>query len=70
MASQKEVGLLNPNNDITYYASWPFPCPPTPKCSVYAVPPIRPRDFLMQRSWLDLGEEKLICSQSVCHEVG
>ncbi|CAJ0578665.1 unnamed protein product, partial [Mesorhabditis spiculigera] len=55
MCASKEIGILNPNNDLCYYA-------------VSSVPPIRPRDFVMQRSWLDTGDEKLICSHSVCHD--
>ncbi|CAI4230445.1 unnamed protein product [Auanema sp. JU1783] len=55
MAAQKDIGIINPNNDIGYYA-------------VNSIPPIRPRDFVMQRSWLDMGDEQLICSHSVCHE--
>ncbi|VDN32043.1 unnamed protein product [Gongylonema pulchrum] len=32
------------------------------------MPPLRIRDFVLQRSWLDLGNEKYICSHSICHE--
>ncbi|CAJ0943309.1 unnamed protein product, partial [Mesorhabditis belari] len=55
MTASQEIGMLNPNNDLCYYA-------------LSSVPPIRPRDFVMQRSWLDAGDEKLICSHSVCHD--
>lgn len=55
MLSATDIGLINPNNDICYYA-------------VGAMPPFRSRDFVMQRSWLDIGSEKFICSHSVCHE--
>uniref|UniRef100_A0A915ARU5 START domain-containing protein 10 n=1 Tax=Parascaris univalens TaxID=6257 RepID=A0A915ARU5_PARUN len=55
MLNAEEVGLINPNNDICYYA-------------VGGMPPFRSRDFVMQRSWLDTGHEKFICSHSVCHE--
>ncbi|PIO56850.1 hypothetical protein TELCIR_21749, partial [Teladorsagia circumcincta] len=33
-----------------------------------AMPPVRGRDFVMQRSWLDTGDEKMICGHSVCHQ--
>ncbi|VDM59713.1 unnamed protein product [Angiostrongylus costaricensis] len=55
MASQCFIGIINPNNDIGYYA-------------LSAIPPIRGRDFVMQRSWLDTGDEKLICGHSVYHQ--
>ncbi|VDM48251.1 unnamed protein product [Toxocara canis] len=55
MLNAQDVGLINPNNDICYYA-------------VGGMPPFRSRDFVMQRSWLDTGREKFICSHSVCHE--
>ncbi|VDK78833.1 unnamed protein product [Litomosoides sigmodontis] len=50
-----DVGLINPNNDICYYA-------------VGGIPPLQPRDFVLQRSWLDNGKEKYICGHSVCHK--
>lgn len=55
MLSTIDIGPINPNNDICYYA-------------VGAMPPFRSRDFVMQRSWIDFGNEKFICSHSVCHE--
>uniref|UniRef100_A0A914WTR1 START domain-containing protein n=1 Tax=Plectus sambesii TaxID=2011161 RepID=A0A914WTR1_9BILA len=55
MMGAKDVGLLNPNNDVCYYALRSFP-------------PFRHRDFVLQRSWLDLGDEKLIFSHSICHD--
>ncbi|EYC23418.1 hypothetical protein Y032_0015g2638 [Ancylostoma ceylanicum] len=55
MAAQCFIGMINPNNDIGYYA-------------LTAMPPIRARDFVMQRSWLDTGDEKMICGHSVCHQ--
>uniref|UniRef100_A0A7E4VUT0 START domain-containing protein 10 n=1 Tax=Panagrellus redivivus TaxID=6233 RepID=A0A7E4VUT0_PANRE len=55
MIAAKDIGILNPNNDLCYYALGAFP-------------PIRGRDFVMQRSWLDTGKEKYICGHSVCHD--
>uniref|UniRef100_A0AC34GXN6 START domain-containing protein n=1 Tax=Panagrolaimus sp. ES5 TaxID=591445 RepID=A0AC34GXN6_9BILA len=55
MINTTDIGILNPNNDICYY-------------SLGAFPPIRSRDFVMQRSWLDTGSEKYICGHSVCHD--
>ncbi|VBB35048.1 unnamed protein product, partial [Acanthocheilonema viteae] len=46
-----DIGLINPNNDICYYA-------------VGGMPPLQIRDFVLQRSWLDTGNEKYICSHS------
>ncbi|KJH49166.1 START domain protein [Dictyocaulus viviparus] len=55
MADQSFIGIINPNSDIGYYA-------------LSSIPPIRARDFVMQRSWLDTGNEKLICGNSVYHQ--
>uniref|UniRef100_A0A0N4Z953 START domain-containing protein 10 n=1 Tax=Parastrongyloides trichosuri TaxID=131310 RepID=A0A0N4Z953_PARTI len=55
MLDSKDIGMINPNTDICYYA-------------VGSVPPFKSRDFVMQRSWLDMGNEKFICSHSICHK--
>lgn len=55
MIKQESIGIINPNNDVCYY-------------SLNSVSPIRPRDFVMQRSWLETEKDRLICSHSVCHE--
>lgn len=49
-----EICQVNFNSDIGYY-------------SVKLVPPLMDRDFVMQRSWLDLGNEKIIFNHSVNH---
>ncbi|VDK52563.1 unnamed protein product [Anisakis simplex] len=54
MLNAEDIGFINPNNDICYYA-------------VGGMKPFRNRDFVIQRSWLDTGKEKFICSHSVCH---
>lgn len=55
MLISTEIGYLNPNNDVGYYA---LSCPA----------PVRNRDFVLQRSWLDMGDEKLIINHSVNHK--
>ncbi|CAG9760476.1 unnamed protein product [Ceutorhynchus assimilis] len=55
MMASIEIGYLNPNNDVGYYA---LSCPP----------PVKNRDFVLQRSWLDMGDEKLIINHSVHHK--
>nr|XP_008197607.2 PREDICTED: PCTP-like protein isoform X1 [Tribolium castaneum] len=55
MLASVEIGYLNPNNDVGYYA---LSCPA----------PVKNRDFVLQRSWLDLGDEKLILNHSVFHK--
>lgn len=54
MMVSTEIGYLNPNNDVGYYA---LSCPA----------PVKNRDFVLQRSWLDLGDEKMIINHSVHH---
>ncbi|XP_043233063.1 START domain-containing protein 10-like [Amphibalanus amphitrite] len=49
------AGCLNPNNEICYYA-------------VSCVPPLRNRDMVVLRSWLDTGREYYILSHSVSHQ--
>ena len=44
MLISKELGVLNPNNDISYYA---LHCPA----------PLKNRDFVLQRSWLQTPQE-------------
>ncbi|CAH1101313.1 unnamed protein product [Psylliodes chrysocephalus] len=55
MQASIEIGYLNPNNDVGYYA---LSCPA----------PVKNRDFVLQRSWLDMGSEKLILNHSVNHK--
>lgn len=55
MLVSTEIGYLNPNNDVGYYA---LSCPA----------PVKNRDFVLQRSWLDMGDEKLILNHSVSHK--
>lgn len=46
MLNSRELGVLNPNNDVSYYA---LHCPP----------PLKNRDFVLQRSWLQTPQEVL-----------
>lgn len=57
MLASHEIGILNVNNDVGYYA---MSCPP----------PLKPRDFVLQRSWLDTGPqgEQMLLSRSVPHK--
>uniref|UniRef100_T1IMT8 START domain-containing protein 10 n=1 Tax=Strigamia maritima TaxID=126957 RepID=T1IMT8_STRMM len=54
MLESYDIGCLNPNNDIGYYA---MNCPS----------PLKKRDFVVQRSWLDTGKEYLLLNHSVYH---
>jgi hypothetical protein len=53
MIEAYEVCQISPNNDIGYYAM--------------KAKPLKNRDFVTQRSWLDLGNEYLIFNHSVNH---
>ncbi|CAK5109966.1 unnamed protein product [Meloidogyne enterolobii] len=50
------IGYLDQNNDVCYY-------------TVGSLPPFRNRDFVLLRSWADLGKEKFILAHSVWHDV-
>ncbi|RUS76151.1 hypothetical protein EGW08_016094 [Elysia chlorotica] len=54
MLESGELCAINPNNDIGYYA-------------IRTPGPMKNRDFVTQRSWLDCGFEKIIFNHSVNH---
>ncbi|CAF4894141.1 START domain-containing protein 10-like [Pieris napi] len=55
MLAAEDAGHINVNNDVGYYA---MSCPA----------PLKNRDFVLQRSWLDTGDEKMILNHSVYHK--
>lgn len=81
MIESKDIGFFNPNNDIGYYSSKYniflkvllrlFICNNLFDISqtLVACPsPLKNRDFVLQRSWLDTGIEQLILNHSVYHK--
>lgn len=79
MIDAKDIGMLNVNNDLCYYAGkfYVISCKikqtqtklTTVFLSVKSLPPFRGRDFVLQRSWLETNVDMVIINHSICHEV-
>lgn len=77
MLASQEIGCLNVNNDVGYYAS---KLKYTYKklvnknnhsfSQVSCPTPLKPRDFVLLRSWLDTGPngEQMVLSRSILHK--
>nr|XP_037277468.1 START domain-containing protein 10-like [Rhipicephalus microplus] len=79
MLESRDIGSLNPNNDVGYYAGdWAalrvanfveFTCDVMPCFSCSSVTTsLQNRDFVLQRSWLQTDKEWLVINHSVFHE--
>lgn len=80
MVASEDIGCLNVNNDIGYYASeWEARWQTFRHCTistntlstrtVSCPAPLKSRDFVLMRSWLDTGPmgEQMVLSRSVTH---